>query len=282
MVFLGTGTSERVPRVTCLTKQPPTCAVCTDAVRPGSKNLRRNTSLLLQYDDPEGRRRNVVIDAGKSFYESAMTFFPRFGVTSLDAVIITHAHADAIGGLDDLRDWTNNAHESVPVFVRPVDLETIAKTHFYLVDRSLSTSGGGVARLEFFDVTDDPLDIYGLEFTPLTVEHGPGVTASGFKFADVCYIPDTSRIPHAAWQAAERCGLLVLDALRPERTHGSHLTVEEAVDVARRLEPGRTLLTDMAHDVEHEPTNERLALLKEAEGLDIQLAYDGLAVDVEL
>ena len=132
IVFLGTGTSERVPRVTCLSKKQGNCTVCLDALNRGSKNFRRNTSLLIQYEDLERFKRNVIIDTGKSFYESALSFFPRSGVHSIDAVIISHAHADAIGGLDDLRDWTNNAQKTIPVFVRGIDMETISKTHFLL------------------------------------------------------------------------------------------------------------------------------------------------------
>jgi phosphoribosyl 1,2-cyclic phosphodiesterase len=282
IVFLGTGTSERVPRVTCLTKDPPTCPVCTDAVRPGSKNHRRNTSLLVQKFAAGGELTNIVIDAGKSFYEAALQWFPKHGVRKLDAVVLTHAHADAIAGLDDLRDWTNNAQGSIPVYLRPYDMETVSQTHFYLVDRSKATSAGGIAKLEFVQTGPEPFDVRGVTFTPLTVEHGRGVTANGYRIGDVCYVPDTSRIPYEAWMKMQGCGLLILDALRPGRTHGSHLTLEEAVEATRKLKPGRTLLTDMAHDIEHESTNEMLRGLKESEGMDIQLAYDGLCVEVEV
>ncbi|MDA1298409.1 MAG: MBL fold metallo-hydrolase [Chloroflexi bacterium] len=282
IVFLGTGTSERVPRVTCLTKQPPICAVCIDSQRPGSRNFRRNTSLLIQTADPDGKPVNIVIDAGKSFYEACMEWFPKFGVASLDAVVITHAHADAIAGLDDLRDWTNYSRGTLPVYVRGVDMPTLSKTHFYLVDRAQSTSGGGVARLQFVETDTEPFDVLGVRFTPLPVEHGPGVTSHGYRVGDVCYIPDVSAIPPSTEKRLDGCGVLVLDALRPGRTHGSHLSLEQSVDTARRLRPGRTLLTDMAHDINHEPVNAELARLKESEGLDIQLAYDGLSFETEV
>jgi phosphoribosyl 1,2-cyclic phosphodiesterase len=247
--------------------------VCLDSQRPGSKNYRRNTSLLIQTTNTEGKQVNIVVDAGKSFYESCMTWFPRFGVTSLDAVVITHAHADAIGGLDDLRDWTNYSRITLPVYARRQDMPTLAKTHFYLVDRGQSTSGGGVARLQFVETENEPFEVDGVRFTPLPVEHGPNVTSNGYRLGDVCYIPDVSLIPPSTEELLAGCEVLILDALRPGRTHGSHLSLEQAVDTARPLRPGRTLLTDMAHD---------MARLKETEGLDIQLAYDGLSFEAEI
>ncbi|MDP6057219.1 MAG: MBL fold metallo-hydrolase, partial [Dehalococcoidia bacterium] len=76
--------------------------------------------------------------------------------------------------------------------------------------------------------------------------------------------------------------LLILDALRPKRTHGTHFTLEEAIDQARRLRPMRTLLTDATHDIDHETVNIKLAKLQESEGIDIQYAYDGMDIEIKL
>ncbi len=281
-VFLGTGTSERVPRVTCLSKQPPTCAVCLDSQRPGSKNYRRNTSLLVQTEGHYGKPVNIVVDAGKSFYEACMQWFPKFGVSTLDAVVLTHAHADASAGLDDLRDWTMSTRTSMPLFVRSEDLPILSKTHFYLLDPSIKMSGGGVASVEVVETDNEPFDVHGVRFVPLPVEHGHGFTTNGYRIGDVCYIPDVSAIPESTQELMAGCQVLVLDALRRGRTHGSHFTLEEAVDFARQLRPPRTLLTDMAHDLDHEQTNAELARLKDSEGLDIQLAHDGLSFECEV
>ncbi len=285
-VFLGTGTSERVPRVTCVSKQPPTCEVCLDSQRPGSKNYRRNTSLLVQAPSPGGSPDassvNIVVDAGKSFYEACMQWFPKFGVTNLDAVVITHSHADAIAGLDDLRDWTNTNRSSMPLYVRALDMPTLSKTHFYIVDRGTKMSGGGVALLDIVETDEQPFDVLGVRFTPLPVEHGPGFTANGYRIGDVCYLPDVSAIPDSTWKLLEGCEVLVLDALRRGRTHGSHLTLEEAVEVAKEIRAPRTLFTDVTHDIEHESVNAELAMLKDSHGLDVQIAYDGLSFEAEI
>uniref|UniRef100_M0ZR88 Metallo-beta-lactamase family protein n=1 Tax=Solanum tuberosum TaxID=4113 RepID=M0ZR88_SOLTU len=98
LMFLGTGTSEGIPRVSCLTNPLKTCPVCSKAAEPGSRNRRLNTSILIRHSRPSGNR-NFLIDVGKFFYHSAMQWFPAYGIRTIDAVIITHSHADAIGGL---------------------------------------------------------------------------------------------------------------------------------------------------------------------------------------
>lgn len=282
IVFLGTGTSEGVPRVSCLTNPDSNCLVCPDAVKPGSPNRRRNTSLLIQRKFSDGRTSNVVIDAGKFFYESAIQLFPKFDVRTIDALVITHAHADAVGGFDDLRDWTNNAQESLPIYLREVDLGVVEQLFYYLVDRNKQTGGGGVAKLSFDTIDSTPFKADGLELTPLPVEHGKNWECFGYRFGDVSYISDASAISEKTADLVRGSEILVLDALRPARTHGTHFTVEEAIDQARRLGVKRTLLVDGTHDIDHVPVNDELAKLKDSEGLDIQYAYDGLEVAVEL
>ena len=282
IVFLGTGTSEGVPRVSCLTRPNHVCAVCADAIKPDSHNRRRNTSLLIQRQLDDGRTSNIVIDAGKFFYEAAMQWFPKYSVSTIDALVLTHSHADAVGGMDDLRDWTNNAQESLPIYLRESDLQNVESLFYYLVDRNRQTGGGGVARLIFNTIDANPFMIDGLEMIPLPVEHGRGHEVFGYRFGPVSYISDASEISDATAELVAGSELLVLDALRPTRTHGTHFTVEEAVDQVRRLRPQRTLLTDATHDIDHNLVNAGLAKLKDSEGLDIQYAYDGLEVEIKL
>ncbi|MFW6174617.1 MAG: MBL fold metallo-hydrolase [Chloroflexota bacterium] len=284
MIFLGTGTSEGVPRVSCLTKDPPTCRVClsTQLSKDRSPNRRRNTSVLVRRPGPDGRVRNVVIDVGKFFWHSALEWFVKYRVPTLDAVVLTHAHADSAGGLDDLRDWTNNVQAAVPIYLREQDLDVISRTFYYLVDRDKSTSGGGISMLDFHVIDEQPFDVEGLCFIPLEVQHGRNLTALGFRIGDFVYISDASHIPDATAGLMQGAEVMVMDALRPRRTHGSHFTLEEALDQIRRFRPARALLTDMTHDYDHDETNAELARLKRTEGIDVQLAHDGLRVPVTL
>ncbi|KAL6846325.1 hypothetical protein ACP4OV_023773 [Aristida adscensionis] len=275
LIFLGTGTSEGIPRVSCLTDPNKTCAVCSKAVEPGNPNRRRNTSILLRHTTPSGTT-NIVVDAGKFFYHSAIQ------LRAIDAVIITHSHADAIGGLDCLRDWTNNVQPSIPIYVAERDYEVMKMTHYYLIDTSVVIPGAAVSALQFNIIKEQPFMVHNLEVIPLPVWHGQGYRSLGFRFGDICYISDVSDIPEETYKLLENCELLILDALRPDGSSSTHFGLPRALEEVRKIKPKKTLFTGMMHLMDHEKVNNDLARLMETEGLDIQLSYDGLRVPVRL
>ncbi|EEF34961.1 catalytic, putative [Ricinus communis] len=281
IIFMGTGTSEGIPRVSCLTNPLKKCPVCSKAVEPGNKNRRLNTGLLIRYAGPAGTQ-NILIDAGKFFYHSALRWFPTFGLRTIDAVIITHSHADAIGGLDDLRDWTNNVQPHIPIYVAERDFEVMKKTHYYLVDTSVIIPGAAVSELQFNIMHEEPFIVCDLKITPLPVWHGPGYRSLGFRFGKICYISDVSDIPEETYPLLKDCEILILDALRPDRSSSTHFGLPRALDEVRKIQPKRTLFTGMMHLMDHEKVNEYLLKLMESEGLDVQLSYDGLRVPVTL
>ncbi|PNT43486.1 hypothetical protein POPTR_003G036800v4 [Populus trichocarpa] len=281
IIFMGTGTSEGIPRLSCLTNPSNKCPVCSKAVEPGNKNRRLNTGLLICYHGPSGRR-NILIDVGKFFYHSALRWFPAFGLRTIDAVIITHSHADAIGGLDDLRDWTNNVQPYIPIYVAERDFEVMKKTHYYLVDTSVVTPGAAVSELQFNLIHEEPFVVNDLKFTPLPVWHGHGYRSLGFRFGNICYISDVSEIPEETYPLLKDCELLIMDALRPDRSSSTHFGLPRAIEEVRKIQPRRTLFTGMMHLMDHDNVNEYLAKLMETEGLNVELSYDGLCVPVTL
>ncbi|XP_065000471.1 putative hydrolase C777.06c isoform X3 [Musa acuminata AAA Group] len=281
IIFIGTGTSEGIPRVSCLTNQSKACKVCSKAIEPGNKNRRLNTSILIRYVNSVGRF-NILVDAGKFFYHSALRWFPAYGLRNIDAVIITHSHADAIGGLDDLRDWTNNVQPFIPIYVAQRDFEVMKKTHYYIVDTSVIVPGAAVSELQFNVINEEPFVIHDLKVTPLPVWHGHGYRSLGFRFGDICYISDVSDIPEETYMLLKDCDLLILDALRPDRSSSTHFGLPRALEEVRKIQPRRTLFTGMMHLMDHDEINEELAKLLESEGLDVQLSYDGLRVPVNL
>ncbi|KAF5190859.1 Metallo-hydrolase/oxidoreductase superfamily protein [Thalictrum thalictroides] len=216
------------------------------------------------------------------FYHSALRWFPTFGLRTIDAVIITHSHADAIGGLDDLRDWTNNVQPSIPIYVAKRDFEVMKKTHYYLVDTSVIIPGAAVSELQFNIIQEESFIVHGLKFTPLPVWHGRGYRSLGFRFGNVCYISDVSEIPEETYTLLEDCDLLIMDALRPDRSSSTHFGLPKALEEVKKIRPRRTLFTGMMHLMDHEAVNEDLAKLMDSDGLDIQLSYDGLTVPVKL
>ncbi|XVF74403.1 hypothetical protein PTKIN_Ptkin13bG0107800 [Pterospermum kingtungense] len=281
IIFIGTGTSEGIPRVSCLTDPVKKCPVCTKAVEPGNKNRRLNTSILIRYSKPSGRC-NILIDAGKFFYHSALRWFPEFGIRTIDAVIITHSHADAIGGLDCLRDWTNNVQPTIPIYVAKRDFEVMKKTHYYLVDTSVIIPGAAVSALQFNIIREEPFIVHDLQFTPLPVWHGRGYRSLGFRFGNICYISDVSKIPEETYPLLENCEILILDALRPDRSSSTHFGLPRALEEVRKIKSKRTLFTGMMHLMDHDKVNEHLKELMETEGLDVQLSYDGLRIPITL
>ncbi|KAI9344667.1 beta-lactamase-like protein [Obelidium mucronatum] len=331
-IFLGTGTSSAVPNISCLTRQPISCNVCLKAAtwtppsasleaakRSGvgivqtppsfNKNKRNNTSGVYRYRHSDGRIRNILIDVGKTFYTAALQWFPFYGITQIDAVFITHGHADAVMGLDDLRQWTLKSdtqpergpiQESIPIYLNKEAMAVIAGAFPYLVDRSRATGGGQIAALDFhvFDgeqsgevveFTEEGysvLNIEELRVIPFEVEHGTvkgqPYYCLGFKLPGITYISDANRIPDRAKQLIKDSQVLVLDALR-ELTHPSHLSFNEAVELGLELKPKQLFFTDFCHDMEHEEMETRLKTHKEL--LDAQIkaapAFDGLVVSLE-
>ncbi|KAI4381866.1 hypothetical protein MLD38_007893 [Melastoma candidum] len=282
IIFIGTGTSEGIPRVSCLTNPAKKCAVCTKAIEPGNKNRRRNTSLLIRRATSDGTTENILIDAGKFFYHSAMQWFPAYGIRTIDAVVITHSHADAIGGLDDLRDWTNNVQPYIPIYVARRDFEVMKKSHYYLVDTSVIVKGAAVSELQFNLIDEEPFMVRDFKITPIPIWHGPGYRSLGFRFGKVCYISDVSEIPKETYPLLVDCDILILDALRPDRSSTTHFGLPRAVEEVRKIRPKRTLFTGMMHLMDHDEINENLQKLMETEGLDVQLSYDGLRIPVVL
>ncbi|KAJ3107827.1 hypothetical protein HDU97_003175 [Phlyctochytrium planicorne] len=310
-IFLGTGTSGTIPNVICLTKEPPTCKVCISAATwtPNpvvssdprdnlpiyNKNKRRNTSGLYRYHNSDGEMRNILIDCGKTFLESALNWFVTYRIRKLDAVILTHGHADAMLGLDDLRQWTmdGNVQETIKIYLNKETMEVVARAFPYMVDTSKATGGGAVPTLQFF-VFDEgrqgeeipPFLIEELEVIPFEVEHGKYSNdepyfSTGFRFGDFTYISDVNRISPLSRSKILGTRTLVIDALKNE-AHPSHFGVPQAIKACIDFKPERAYFTGFCHQIDH---NELLKNLKEHEGLQassihVEPAHDGLRIQL--
>ncbi|KAJ2824474.1 hypothetical protein IWW50_003315 [Coemansia erecta] len=287
IIFMGTGTSGSIPNIPCITSNNKDCKVCKLSMTPeGSKNRRRNTSLLVCVDHPDGRQRNILIDCGKTFFDSALDVFLKYDIKTIDAVLLTHGHADAILGLDDLRPWTSSQKASIPIYCDRSTLAVVAETFPYLTDTSKATGSGEVPRLDFrvIDEAFCAFECEGVAFQPLRVEHGKCGDGrpfyfTGYRFGDVSYISDCSKIPDETRPLIAGTKLLVLDALK-WTPHSSHFSFDEALDEVRFFKPDHTFLTDFCHRMEHSVVEQHGKKIKAEEGLDVRPAYDGLKIDL--
>ncbi len=259
LTFLGTGTSMGVPTLGC------SCAVCA-SVNPRDKRLR--PSVAVQWM-AEGRERTVVIDTGPDFRQQAL----RRGIRGVDAVLYTHAHADHILGMDDLRPLSYAAFRaggSIPLYADEETTETLKRIYDYTFAPSATYPNR--ARVELRPLTDR-IRVHQAEFVRVPVMHGE-LPISGFRFGDAAYLTDVSAIPESSFALLEGLKTLVLPSLRHE-PHPSHANVEQAVAWAKRIGARQTWLTHIAHELGHEATNRMLP-----EG--VALAYDGLEFAVNL
>jgi phosphoribosyl 1,2-cyclic phosphate phosphodiesterase len=247
------------------------CDVCTSS-DPRDRRLR--PSALVRWNEPAGesesvRERVVVIDTGPDFREQAL----RAGVKHMDAVFYTHAHADHILGLDDLRPLSFKAFREggpIPLYASEQTRATLERIFDYTFAPHATYPNRAKLRLE--PLAETTL-VHGVEFLRIPVMHGE-LEIVGYRFGRAAYLTDVSEIPEESFSLLEGLDHLVLSALR-YKPHPSHATVEQALGWAKRIGAKQTWLTHIAHELSHEATNRTLP-----DG--VALAYDGLAVPVIL
>ncbi|CAM9249110.1 unnamed protein product [Ectocarpus sp. 4 AP-2014] len=182
---------------------------------------------------PPAEVKHVQIDTGKTWREGAIRWFPRHGVRGLDGIVLTHDHADAMLGLDDVRSIQDSRKRTpTPVHVSERTDRSVRRVFPYLVGREDDNGAGGrfVAALNFNVFQDfQPFEVGGLEITPFPVMHGEDYVSHGFLFGPegnkICYISDVSRVPPESMEFLEKHGpmqLLVCDALMVSRKHRTH------------------------------------------------------------
>jgi phosphoribosyl 1,2-cyclic phosphate phosphodiesterase len=251
VTFLGTGTSHGVPMIGCR------CATCRSE---DPRDRRWRASILVELASGVA----VLVDTAPDLRTQALAF----GVDRVDAVLFTHAHADHILGLDDIRRFNELRGGPMSCYGDRATLQEVRRTFAYAFrDQS---EGGTVPRLRLFALAG-PFSFGGQTIVPVPVLHGSQLIL-GYRLGSFAYLTDCSAIPDESWPLLDGVRILALDALR-ERPHPTHFSLGEALEVVARLKPERAFLTHMCHDLPHLRTCARLPR-------GVELAYDGLRVDI--
>ncbi|HKR29354.1 MAG TPA: MBL fold metallo-hydrolase [Terriglobales bacterium] len=252
LTVLGSGTSMGVPTIGC------NCKVCSSS---DAHDRRTRPSVMLEYSG-----HIVLIDSTPDFREQAL----RERITRIDAVLYTHAHADHILGLDDLRPLTFKREQKLPLYADDNTAKIIERMFAYVFDPESTYSTRPQVTLHRLNGT---LDLFGAKFQPLKVLHGDSeITA--YRFGTAAYLTDFSTIPEATLHALHGLDVLFLDALR-RRPHPTHSSLDESLKIVEKLAPNRAFFVHMSHDLGHEETNASLPP-------HIRLAHDGLKLEFEI
>lgn len=256
VILLGTGTSGQVPAVQCMThaaalsparevhhgddRTYQSCRACHDVLLHGSlsRNRRTCTAAVVvggpehvesvsapgQVGSPGAKRRpdqtTILIDCGPTFYEAACKAWAAHDLREIDAVLLTHGHADAVLGLDHLRAWTigHAVQSHVDVYLSQTTYDVVSHMFPYLADPAKATGGGGVGQLRWHII--DPQEVFTVtpvdkrktpvSVVPLPVHHGLAPGGDKFQFVgwrvgEMSYVSDCVRFPR--WRVRSRCGV---------------------------------------------------------------------------
>ena len=257
LTFLGTGTSFGVPVVGC------DCDTCTS---PDPRDRRLRHGALL--DLPEGR---LLVDTPPELRLQLLAA----KVDRVDAVWVTHPHADHLHGFDDLRIFTTRHRMELPVWLaQEYEADVRARFSYIFDDAVVPPPGTTKPRLRLQPFRPDAsVELLGASLTPLVLPHGP-MTVYGFRVGGLGYVTDAKELTPEVLETLEGIDTLVINALWWGRPHPTHFNVEEAVEAARAVGARRTWLVHMTHRLRHAELEARLPA-------DIRPAWDGLEIELE-
>jgi len=253
LTLTGTATSMGIPMIAC------NCAVCTS---PDPRDQRLRSGVYVRNGEA-----GFLIDTGPELRQQLV----RARVTSINGVLYTHAHADHIMGLDDLRIFCFRQKQAIPLYCEERVETSLRQTFAYAFDPRADTLHSR-PQLCFSRIGEEPFELCGMTIQPIRLLHGH-LPVLGFRMRNVAFCTDVSSIPETSWPLLENLDVLILGAIRDE-PHPTHFTVAQALEVIDRCRPRQAYLTHISHSLPHDATNARLPK-------HVRLAYDGLTISLE-
>ncbi|AFK04613.1 beta-lactamase [Emticicia oligotrophica DSM 17448] len=250
VTFLGTGTSGGIPVLTC------GCEVCNSL---DYRDKRLRVSVWIEVDN-----KSFVIDTGPDFRQQAL----RERIPHIDGVIYTHEHKDHTAGMDDIRPY-NYLHgiQHLDIFGHPRVLNQLKREFAYAFDEQKYP---GVPLINVHEIENKPFSIKGVDFLPIEVLHHR-LPVLGYRVNDFTYITDVNFISEEELEKVYGTKVLVLGALQRQK-HISHFTLEEAIEVAQKVNAETTYLTHISHKMGFH------SIVEQELPSNIRLAYDGLKI----
>lgn len=233
------------------------CSVCMSS-DPRDKRLR--SSVLISIDGMK-----LLIDAGPDFRQQML----QNGTRRLDAILLTHAHKDHIAGLDDVRAFNYIMKKAMPIYAEPRVCDAVKHEFSYVFSAKRYP---GIPQFNLFEISTEAFKIAGHEIIPIRVFHHK-LPVLGFRIGDFAYLTDLNRIDPDEIEKLGGVRMLVVDALRIEE-HISHFNLQQALNLIKTVKPERAYLTHISHALG------TVAQLNDQLPFGIQLAYDGLTVDL--
>ncbi|HVX85472.1 MAG TPA: MBL fold metallo-hydrolase [Phycisphaerae bacterium] len=255
VTVMGSGTSAGVPMIGCH------CAVCTSG---DPRDKRTRPSIAVSYEG-EGRERTILVDTTPELRLQAVAN----RIDRIDAVVYTHAHADHIFGLDDVRRYNTLLAGPLPLYAAEDALATLRRSFAYAFETHERT-GDALYRPELAPrIIDGPFDLFGKSWTSVPLIHGR-FRVLGFRVDNFAYCTDCNQIPPDSRALLQNLDVLIIDGLRP-RPHPTHLSFEQALDIIADLKPRRAFFTHLSHDMKH-------ADLEASLPPHVRVCYDGLRI----
>lgn len=251
ITILGSGTSTGVPMVGC------NCRGCNSTEL---KDKRSRSSAMLQYNG-----HTVLIDTSTDLRQQML----REKISQIDAVLFTHAHADHINGIDDLRGFHFLHKQVIPCYASTETLATLHKGFGYIFKE---IDGSGYTPLLEAHYMLETFELFGQKITPIPLIHGKTLSV-GFRIGNYAYLTDCSAIPSTSLSLLQGLEVLIIDGLR-WNSHPSHFNIESVISATDSLKACRNVLTHLTHDV----------LFSESAKLPAgyEFAYDGMTFDGNL
>ena len=251
ITLLGTGTSQGVP---IIGSDHPVCK------SEDSRDKRLRVSVLLEWDD-----KSYVVDCGPDFRQQMLAN----GVRKIDGILFTHEHNDHVIGLDDVRPFYFR-QGNISVYAHQRVMKELKKRFEYIF--AIEDKYPGAPTLDEYQITEAPFHLGKKKVIPINVYHGK-LQVFGFRIEDMAYVTDAKYIADEELEKLKGVKVLILNALR-KKEHNTHLNLEQAVDVARKVGAEQTYFTHISHhmgfhaEVEKElPDN-------------IHLGYDNLKIEI--